>query len=568
MAVAKTERAPARQKPRVDVPVVEFKDVTKVYDGGSVAVQSASMRIGRGEFVFLVGPTGCGKSTCIRLLMKELEPSRGEVSIAGRPLSEVPRSRVPYLRRNIGVVFQDYKLLPNRTVYDNVAYSLQVIGESRKEIRRKVPDILRLVGLSTKLHNFPNELSGGEQQRVSVARAFVNHPPLLLADEPTGNLDPETSIGIMQLIYRINRTGTTVIVATHDKEMVDKMRRRVVELREGRIVRDEQSGLYRPDESTTEFAIRLRGELGIGAEGHPNEPMRPAFFLREALRGLRRSSAPALAALLTVLLTAVVLGVFIPIVQATTGTANEVRSRVVVDVYIKESATPAEQGDLRRAIEETANVKSVDYISKAEALERAQDKNPQAFREGAELLGSNPLPASFRVTPEDPDKLDQIVERLNAGGQPQLAAIDEVRDREEDTDKILSATGLVKALTAGMAALLVLASIALIANTIRLSVFARRREVEVMKLVGATNWFIRWPFVIEGMIVGFFGGLLAVLLLAILKTTFVDPLSDRFALLAAPDTIDFPLLVIVLMGACIAVSALGSGITLRRFLRV
>jgi len=263
-----------------------------------------------------------------------------------------------------------------------------------------------------------------------------------------------------------------------------------------------------------------------------------------------------------------VLGVFIPIVQATTGTANEVRSRVVVDVYIKDGATTQERADLRSAIESTANVKSVDYISKAEALRRAQGKNPEAFKEGAELLGSNPLPDSFRVTPEDPDKLDQIVQRLDAGGEPQLSAIDEVRDREEDTSKILSATGLVKGLTAGMAVLLVLASIALIANTIRLSVFARRREVEVMKLVGATNWFIRWPFVIEGMIVGFFGGLLAVLLLAIVKTTFVDPLSDRFALLAAPDTIDFPLLVVVLMLACIAVSALGSGITLRRFLRV
>jgi cell division transport system permease protein len=296
--------------------------------------------------------------------------------------------------------------------------------------------------------------------------------------------------------------------------------------------------------------------------------MRWTFFLREALRGLRRSSAPALAATLTVVLTAVVLGVFIPIVQATTGTANEVRSRVVVDVYVKDSATQLEQAQLREAIEGTANVKSVEFISKGEALARAQEKNPKAFEEGAELLGSNPLPASFRVTPDDPDRLDEIVDRLNAGGEPQLAAIDEVRDREEDTDKILSATGLVKALTAGLAVLLVFASIALIANTIRLSVFARRREVEVMKLVGATNWFIRWPFVIEGMIVGFLGGILAVLLLAIVKTTFVDPLSDRFALLAAPDTIDFPLLVALLMLACVAVSALGSGITLRRFLRV
>ena len=271
-------RAPARAplpvttpvpRPR-GAPVVELREVSKVYDGGSVGLERATMKIGRGEFVFLVGATGCGKSTCIRLLMKELEPSAGSILIAGKDLDDVGRKQVPLLRRNIGTVFQDYKLLPNRTVYDNVAYSLQVIGEPRQEIRRKVPDILRLVGLSTKLHNFPDQLSGGEQQRVSIARAFVNHPPLLLADEPTGNLDPETSIGIMQLIYRINRTGTTVVVATHDKEMVDKMRRRVVELREGRIVRDELSGLYRPDESTTEFAVRLRGEMGVGAEGHPN----------------------------------------------------------------------------------------------------------------------------------------------------------------------------------------------------------------------------------------------------------------------------------------------------------
>jgi cell division transport system ATP-binding protein len=202
--------------------------------------------------------------------MKEIEPSSGAVSVAGRDLADINAKRLPYLRRNIGVIFQDYKLLPNRTVYANVAYALEVIGESRESIRRKVPDILRLVGLSTKLHNYPDELSGGEQQRVSIARAFVNHPPLLLADEPTGNLDPETSIGIMQLIYRINRTGTTVVVATHDREMVDKMRRRVIELNQGRLIRDQAGGMYTHDESTSEFAVRLRGEMGIGAEGHPN----------------------------------------------------------------------------------------------------------------------------------------------------------------------------------------------------------------------------------------------------------------------------------------------------------
>ena len=296
--------------------------------------------------------------------------------------------------------------------------------------------------------------------------------------------------------------------------------------------------------------------------------MRFGFFMKEALRGLSRSSAPALAATLTVLLTAVVLGVFIPIVQATTGTANEVRSRVVVDVYLDEGLSAAERSEVRSTIEDTPNVKSVEYVSKERALETAEQKNPKAFKEGTELLGENPLPASYRVVPEDPDRVRQIVAGLAPAGKPRVAGIDEVRNRQDETDKILSATGLVKLLTAGLAALLVFASIALIANTIRLSVFARRREVEVMKLVGATNWFIRWPFVIEGVIVGFMGGVLASLLLAIAKVTLIDPLSDRFALLAAPDTIDFRLLIVILMLACVAVSAVGSGITLRRFLRV
>jgi cell division transport system permease protein len=291
------------------------------------------------------------------------------------------------------------------------------------------------------------------------------------------------------------------------------------------------------------------------------------FFLREALRGLRRSSAPALAALLTVVITALVLGVFIPIVQATTGTANEVRNRVVADVYLKDSATPADRTEVQRTLEGTSGVKSVDYISKDQALRELGTKVDDA-KGKIELLGSNPLPSLFRVTPDDPDKLKAIIAEIAPGGHPTLAAVDEVRNRESDTDKILSATGLVKGLGAVMAGLLILASIALIANTIRLSVFARRREVEVMKLVGATNWFIRWPFVIEGVIVGFMGGVLAVLLLAIAKTTVVDPLSDRFGLLAAPDTIDFPVLIVLLLLASVTVSSIGSGITLRRFLRV
>ena len=244
--------------PALGSPVIDFRGVSKRYSGGDVGLDQVTFSIDRGDFVFLVGATGSGKSTVMRLLIKELEPTAGTIRVAGHDLGAIKRKRIAYYRRNIGVVFQDFKLLPTRTVYDNVAYALQVTGGSRREIRDKVPDILRLTGLSTKLHNYPDQLSGGEQQRVSIARAFVNHPPLLLADEPTGNLDPETSVDIMRLLYRINRTGTTVLIASHDQAMVDKMRRRVLELSRGRIVRDEATGLYQRDETTREFAQRMR----------------------------------------------------------------------------------------------------------------------------------------------------------------------------------------------------------------------------------------------------------------------------------------------------------------------
>ena len=231
--------------------MIVFENVSKIYDGEVVGLREVSLHIPKGEFVFLVGPSGSGKSTLIRLVLKELDPTQGRILVAGRNLNTLRRSKVPLLRRNIGCVFQDFKLLPNKTVYENVAYALQVVGENHRSVRRKVPEILNLVGLGDKMSNRPSEVSGGEQQRVSVARAFVNHPPLLLADEPTGNIDPDTSIGIMQLLLRINRTGTTVVVATHDREMVDRMRKRVIALDGGRLVRDERRGVYdgvQPDE--------------------------------------------------------------------------------------------------------------------------------------------------------------------------------------------------------------------------------------------------------------------------------------------------------------------------------
>jgi len=219
--------------------------VTKVYESHDIpALTNISVHMDRGEFVFLVGPSGSGKSTFIRLLIKELEPTSGDIIVAGQSLPSLRNWKVPYLRRNMGCIFQDYKLLAQKTTHENIAFALQVIGQPKHIIEERVPEILRLVGLDGMSHKYPHQLSGGEQQRVSIARAFVNRPPVLLADEPTGNLDPTTALGIMSLLERINELGTTVVMATHDRNTVDQMRKRVIQLEDGNIVRDQDRGVY------------------------------------------------------------------------------------------------------------------------------------------------------------------------------------------------------------------------------------------------------------------------------------------------------------------------------------
>jgi cell division transport system ATP-binding protein len=224
--------------------MIRLDHVTKVYKDTVVALDDVNVDIQKGEFVFVVGPSGSGKSTLIRLLIREEEPSRGEIHVAGKDIAKLTSWKVPYLRRNVGTIFQDFKLLSDKTVYENVAFALDVIGKPKHVIKSRVPEIIELVGLKDKTKHYPNELSGGEQQRVSIARAFVNRPLILLADEPTGNLDPATSVDIMKLLDRINRTGTTVVMATHDNAIVDAMRRRVIELTGGKVVRDQERGVY------------------------------------------------------------------------------------------------------------------------------------------------------------------------------------------------------------------------------------------------------------------------------------------------------------------------------------
>lgn len=224
--------------------MIEFKNVTKVYNNNVLALSNLNIEINKGEFVFLVGPSGAGKSTFIKMLLKEVDPTAGSIIVSGTDLTQLTHKQIPFYRRKIGVVFQDFRLIPTLNVYENVAFALRVIGASEKEIEKKVPTVLSMVGLSKKYKSFPNELSGGEQQRISIARAIVNNPSLLIADEPTGNLDPETSLEIMDIISDINRAGTTVVMATHAKDIVDSMKKRVIAIEKGTVARDEERGKY------------------------------------------------------------------------------------------------------------------------------------------------------------------------------------------------------------------------------------------------------------------------------------------------------------------------------------
>ena len=439
-----------------------------------------------------------------------------------------------------------------------------------------MPDILRLTGLSTKLHNYPDQLSGGEQQRVSIARAFVNHPPLLLADEPTGNLDPDTSIDIMRLLYRINRTGTTVVVATHDHTMVDKMRRRVLELSHGRIVRDEAAGAYARDETTREFARRLRAPnqrppgsdvLRVVPTGALSEirilpargAARDAPQRRAELCGARHRAGD----------------------DAGAGRVHPDRPG-----HQRRGQQRPQPGAGRRVSEVRRQAAATCRGSSAscwpsptcsrfstsprtQAFAQQSKADPQAYQ----LLGSNPLPDTFHVIPDNPSNVLAVRSALTpptsgGGTEPLDSAIQTVSNKKNDTRKILEVTNLVTITAAVLTVLLILASVLLIANTIRLSLYARRREVEVMKLVGATDWFIRWPFVIEGTIVGALGALLAIAVLGVTKVALLDPLAGHWTLIAAPRTLAFSALVAVLLGAGVLVSAVGSGLSLRRFLRV
>ena len=483
--------------------MIRLERVTKMYKTSTrPALDRVSVDIERGEFVFLIGPSGSGKSTFLRLLLREDVPTRGTITVADLDVAKLPRRRVPRLRQRIGCVFQDFRLLPNKTVGGNVAFALEVIGKPPQTVRKIVPEVLELVGLEGKAERMPHELSGGEQQRVAIARAFANRPMVLLADEPTGNLDPDTSQDIMLLLERINRTGTTVLMATHDHSIVDSMRRRVVELSMGKLVRDEVRGVY-----------------GVG------QIVRTDFVVREVVTGLRRNVTMTVAMVLTTAISLALVGTGLLAVRTIDRTEQLYSDRVEVQVALTADISSADAdcsqavcSGLKATLQNSPLVASVRFESQQQAYERyLQLFKGQSL---AEVVRPQSLPATLRVKLNDPEAGAQAVREAMIG----QVGVRNVIDQRDVVAKLFDFLSGVRNLTFAVAVVQAIAALLLISNTVQVSAFTRRVEVGVMRLVGATRWYTQFPFLIEAVVTGVVGAVIASLGILVGKFLFIDDL--------------------------------------------
>ena len=463
--------------------------MTKVYPSNpKPALQDITVEIARGEFAFLVGTSGSGKSTFLRLLLREELPTKGTVVIAGRDITRMSTWKVPSLRRQIGCVFQDFRLLPDRNVTANIAFAPESIGRPAAAIRKLVPEVLELVGLTGKGDRMPGELSGGEQQRVAIARAFINRPVMLLCDEPTGNLDPATSVGIMRLLDRINRAGTTVMMATHNAEVVDAMRRRVIELDGGLLVRDQQRGVYGSGASVT-----------VG-----NERMTRVYpILRDAVKGLRRNLAMSIAVVLCSAVSLTLFGCGLLLNRQVDITSKHLFGRVELTIYVSDGITTTQQAAIQTKLAHDPLVKNATYESKDDAF--AEFK--QLYKSSPELtdgVTADLLPASYHVKLVNPQQYSAAAAEY--AHLPGVDAVQDWRGRLKGFFRFLHGFQLAAYILAGVQGL---ATLVLLYNTIRMSAHSRRRETSIMRLVGATRIHIQLPFILESAMAGLAGGVVA-----------------------------------------------------------
>ncbi|MFR7404066.1 MAG: permease-like cell division protein FtsX [Coriobacteriaceae bacterium] len=528
-------------------PVITFDHVTKTYPPsrrsppcGVTRRSSPASSSSRATRIW--------QSTFIRLLTRET--AHLGRSMADEDLTTMRNWRVPYLRRNIGCVFQDFKLLPNKTVFENVAFALEVIGKSRHVIKTQVPEVLRLVGLSDKLNSYPDQLSGGQQQRVSIARAIVNRPPLLICDEPTGNLDPQTSRGIMDLLERINRTGTTVLVATHDREM-----------------------------ATTCVGASSRSTAGISPAtrtGGCTASMSSLFyFFKESLQGFARNLSTTLGSIITIFLSLLIIGVFLVGGTIVERLVSSIEDEVSITAYVADDAPQESIDAVTAMIQGMDGVESVGFTTKEQALENFSNSmttNPEIIEQ---LDGTNPLPASIDVSLADPQKVDEIAAAIEADetfrsicDEPDNPA-DSLKYGQKTVDRLFSVTKYVRYLGVALVLLLVFIALVFINNTIRLAIMARRKEIAIMRLVGASNGFIRGPFLMEGALHALIGSLLAVGVLQVLRMYGIPKLQSALSFLSLDVSGNtYIMIYIVLVVAGLVIGLLGSAFAMRRYLKV
>ena len=527
--------------------MIVLEDVSKSYSTGSPAIKNISLKIEEGEFVFIVGNSGSGKSTLIKLLLKELEPTSGKIFVNGKDLNTIKRKKIPEHRRGIGVVFQDFRLLKDRNVYDNIAFAQRVIETPVKDIKKRVPAMLALVGLAEKYRSFPKELSGGEQQRVALARALVNKPTILLADEPTGNLDPKNSWEIMKLLEEINKGGTTVVVVTHNREIVDAMNKRVITMHKGVILSDEKKVNIHMKVSTL------------------------AYSCGQGIKNIKRNKLFSLASVGTITACIFLIGLFYIIIANFQYLVKEAEDSVCITVFFDDDITEKRIQEIGEQLGNREEVSEIKYTSADEAWadykERYFAEEPdlaEGFRDDNPLAGSS----NYEIYLKDLKMQDAFVTYLKT-----ISGIRKVNYSENTANTLTDFAKVVGYVSISIIVILFAVGIFLISNTVMIGITVRKEEIRIMKLIGATDIFVRLPFVIEGVIIGLIGAILPIIALVLIYQKVIVYLMTQFqsftsivTFISARQIFSVVIPMALLIGA--GIGLIGSKITIRKHLKV
>ena len=520
--------------------MVQMNDVKMVYGNTeAAALNGISFTINEGEFVFLVGPSGSGKTTIIKLITGELSPTSGQITVNGFDMQGIKRRKLPKLRRTLGVIFQDFRLIDKMTVYENVAFAMRVVGASNKEIRRRVPQVLELVGLADREKRFPAELSGGEQQRVAIARALVNNPRMIIADEPTGNLDPVRSLELMLLLEKINELGTTVLVVTHEKELVDAFSKRVISIDAGRVISDGLDG-------TTDMKLN-----------------RFNYLMAQGVKNIFTHGFMSFASITIIIACLLIMGSFSLLTLNIDANIDRLQNQNEVIAYVDETLTEDEARAIEPKVAAVANVASVEFVTREQAMQTFEAEYDSDLFDN---IDASVFRHRYVVT------LDDL--SLMKDTQAALKNVDGIADVTAHLDyaeNFITFRNIVSVVSVVLIVILIAVSLFIMTNTIKLATFGRREEIAIMKMVGATNGFIRLPFVVEGLVLGLVGGLIAFLLQWGLYSLIVSKIMSTMAagiITVLPfASVSLPLL-LVFLGVGVLVGVFGGLTAIRNYLKV